>query len=84
MTTHPIPARVAIAAELTEALARAESWSLNSQLRPSPEIARNVVSVLAAEVKRLQEVLQRAKQESELIQYDEKSVVIVPYWFMQT
>lgn len=52
---------------LAEALARADSWAQNLGIRPAPDVARSVVSVLAAEVARLQALLQKAKQESELI-----------------
>lgn len=39
---------------------------------------------LIAEVERLRQIVERAKQESELIQYNGKSVVAVPYWFMKS
>ena len=50
---------------------------------------RNIETILEksarrqTEIERLTEVVRRAKQESELIQYNGKSVVAVPYWFMK-
>lgn len=39
---------------------------------------------LVAEVERLREIISRAKQESELIQYQGRSVIAVPYWFLRS
>ena len=39
---------------------------------------------LAAEIVRLRDVIGRAKRESELIQYNGRSLVAVPYWFMKS
>ena len=50
---------------------------------------RNIETILEesarrqTEIERLTEVLRLAKQESELIQYNGKSVLAVPYWFLK-
>lgn len=69
---------------LADAIARAESWAQNAGIRPAPEVTRNVVRVLASEIARLQEIVQKAKQESELIQHNGRTVIAVPYWFMKS
>lgn len=38
---------------------------------------------LQTEIDRLNDVLHRAKQESDLVQYNGKSVLAVPYWFLK-
>lgn len=67
-----------------DALARAEAWAVNPGLRPSPEDSRAVAASLAAEVKRLQGVVLRAQQESELIERNGKPALAVPYWFIKS
>lgn len=39
--------------DLTTALSRAAEWESNPRIRPTPETARQVASVLAAEIRRL-------------------------------
>ena len=54
------------------------------ELKTFERVSADTGVELVAEVERLREVLKRAKQESELIQYNGKSVVAVPYWFMKS
>ncbi len=67
-----------------DALAQNDAWQLNPAVRPSLELSRNVASTLAAEVKRLQDLVARAKKESELVEYHGRAALIVPYWFMKS
>lgn len=67
-----------------DALARSEAWATNPGLRPSPEDSRAVAASLAMEVKRLQGVVRRAQQESELIERNGKPALAVPYWFIKS
>lgn len=64
--------------ELEQAIAACKNTTSMLSLRAAGAHA------LAAEIERLQNVIRRAKQESELIQYEGKSVVAVPYWFMKS
>lgn len=64
--------------ELEQAIAACQSTSNTLNLRAAGAHA------LAAEIERLRSVIRRTKQESELIQYNGKPVVAVPYWFMKS
>ena len=46
-------------------------------------IDRKTINELTAEVKRLQDIIDRAKAESELIQSKGRAMVAVPYWFIK-
>lgn len=48
--------------EITEALARAESWCGNSRLRPQSDIAKAVGITLAARVQQLEQQLSQLKR----------------------
>lgn len=67
-----------------DALTRAEAWGANTGVRPTPDDCRAVVAALAAEVKRLQSVVRRAQQESELIEHKGEPALVVPYWFIKS
>lgn len=51
---------------------------------------RNIETILEesarrqSEIERLSDVIQRAKQESELIEHKGKTMIAVPYWFMKS
>ena len=46
------------------------------------DVAR-ATAELAAEVSRLKDLIQKAKTESELIEYKGKASLVVPYWFLR-
>ncbi len=69
---------------IESALARADSWTASASVRPSPEASREVCVVLANEVRRLQGLVQRARDESELVEHHGKPALVVPYWFINS
>ena len=46
--------------------------------------AYEAMTAAQVEIRRLRSIIDRAKQESELIQYGGKSVLVIPYWFMKS
>jgi hypothetical protein len=64
--------------ELEQAIADCQNTTNTLNLRAAGAHA------LAAEIVRLRDVISRAKRESELIYYNGKSVVAVPYWFINS
>lgn len=61
------------------ALARADAWVANPSVRPVPKVSREVCSVLANEVRRLQDIVQRARDEAELVEHYGKPALVAVF-----
>lgn len=70
------------------AVAHSASWEATGKTRTElvaehRAIDRKTIVELTAEVKRLQDIIDRAKAESELVQSKGRAMVAVPYWFIK-
>lgn len=57
---------------------------LESQMGTVHSGAYEAMKSSIVEIKRLQAIIDKAKQESELIEHNGKSMVAVPYWFVKS
>lgn len=69
--------------DLAQAISLATSWAQSDATPPSAQQARDAALALAVEVTRLRDMVHRARQESDLIQYNGNPALVVPYWFMR-
>lgn len=65
-------------ATIKSALARADAWGANPSVRPLPKVSREVCIVLANEVRRLQDLVQRTRDESDLVEHHSKPALGMP------